>query len=172
MKKLILFLGMVALFATTFGQATVVGTTAGAKIIATITLTMRQPLHFGTMAVLSSSSGTCQLTTSNVRTATGGVNLSAAAPISQVAIFDVTGEATVWYVITLPSSITISDGSGHNMIITSLACRPNSEGADQLNGQLSAGGADYFSVGGLLSVGAAQAPGAYSGTFDVTVAYY
>ena len=171
MKKVILSLVAILMIAVSYGQATVTGTTAGANIIATITLTMRQPLHFGTMAVLSSSSGTCQLTTSNVRTATGGVNLSAASPIAQVAIFDVTGAASVWYVITVPSTITISDGSGHTMTISSLACRPNSESADQLNGQLSAGGADYFSVGGILSVASAQSPGAYTGTFDVTVAY-
>ena len=36
---------------------------------------------------------------------------------------------------------------------------------------LSGGGSDTFNVGATLNVGATQAAGTYSGTFDVTVNY-
>jgi len=43
--------------------------------------------------------------------------------------------------------------------------------ADGVQGTLSAGGADTFTIGGTLNVSAGQAPVLYTGTFNVTVAY-
>jgi hypothetical protein len=40
------------------------------------------------------------------------------------------------------------------------------------DGSLDATGADHFAVGADLTIEAGQAGGNYTGTFDVTVAYY
>jgi spore coat protein U-like protein len=57
------------------------------------------------------------------------------------------------------------------MTIGTLLARTASAGADGLTGTLDGTGADSFTVGGTLSVIAAQVAGTYAGTFDVTVAY-
>ena len=57
------------------------------------------------------------------------------------------------------------------MTIGDLVARFNGAGADAVTGTLSADGNDSFTVGGTLTVAAAQTAGEYAGTFNVTVAY-
>jgi len=174
MKKTILLIALIVMMtgftSRIFAQATVTGTTAGAVIVTPISLTETAVLHFGTMSVLAATPGTCVLSTQGVRTATGGVNLSAAAPTSTNAAYNVGGNGLATYAITLPATITVTSG-GNNMTINNLLARTASAGADGLTGTLTGGGTDSFTVGGTLVVPAAQPTGAYAGTFDVTVAY-
>ena len=164
---------MMASYTTTvMAQATVTGTTAGAVIITPITLTQVTPLHFGVMSVLAGTPGTCVLTTLGVRSATGGVNLSAQAPVATNAAYTVGGQASTTYAIVLPATITVTKAvTLETMTIGTLHAHTTSAGVDGLTGTLSGGGADDFTVGGILSVAAAQVAGTYAGTFDVTVAY-
>jgi hypothetical protein len=151
--------------------ATVTGTTAGAVIISPITLSEDAPLHFGVMAV-SGALGTCVLTTGGTRSATGGVNLSAQAPLATNAAYTVGGQLSTTYAITLPASILVTHTNTVNtMTINTLKAKTLSAGVDGLTGTLSGTGADSFTVGGSLNVIATQLAGVYSGTFDVTVAY-
>jgi hypothetical protein len=147
-------------------------TAAGAVIITPISITESSALHFGVMAVLAGTPGTCVLSTQGVRTATGGVNLSAQAPAATNAAYDVAGQASTTYAITLPATITVTKAvTLETMTIGTLLARTASAGADGLTGTLDGTGADSFTVGGTLSVIAAQVAGTYAGTFDVTVAY-
>lgn len=152
-------------------QSTVTGTTAGAVIITPVVLSQVTPLHFGVMAVLAGESGTCVLSSTGVRTATGGVNLSAQTPVATNAEYNVTGAASATYALTLPAAITVSEPGGSSMIIDNLLARFNGVEADAVTSVLTAGGTDSFKVGGTLIVSAGQTAAAYSGTFDVTVAY-
>lgn len=174
MKKTLIIFAAVMMITTfsnkVMAQATV-NTAAAARIISPITLTQVTALNFGTMAVLTATGGTCVLSTQGVRSQTGGVNLSAQTPVAANAAYTVGGAASTTYAITLPATITVTDGATHNMTIGTLLARTASAGADGLTGTLSAGGADSFSIGGTLTVAAAQTAAAYTGTFNVTVAY-
>ncbi|NVN93913.1 MAG: DUF4402 domain-containing protein [Bacteroidetes bacterium] len=173
MKKTIIIIVaiiMAGFSANVMAQATK-NTTAGAKIVAPISITETSPLNFGTMAVLASTAGTCVLSTQGVRTATGGVNLSAQTPIAANAAYNVGGAISTTYAITLPSTITVTDGAAHNMTIDNILARTASAGANGLTGTLSVTGTDSFTIGGTLNVTAAQVAAVYAGTFNVTVAY-
>ena len=164
---------MIAGFSATISaQSTVTGTTAAASIITPISLTETAVLNFGTMSVLAGTPGTCVLSTAGVRSQTGGVNLSVQAPVATNAAYTVGGAVSTTYAITLPATITVTKAvTLETMTIGTLLAHTASSGVDGLTGTLSGGGADSFTVGGTLSVAAAQVAGTYSGTFNVTVAY-
>jgi hypothetical protein len=130
-------------------------------------------MHFGTLGVLAGTGGTCVVSTAGVRSATSGVTLSAMAPLFSLATYTVTGEPTYTYAITLPATITVTKAvTLETMTIGTLLAKSTS-GVEShtATGTLAAGGTEAFTVGGTLTVIAAQVPGVYAGTFDVTVAY-
>jgi len=174
MKKTIIIIALIIMAgfsANIMAQATK-NTTAGAKIVAPISITETSALHFGTMAVLAGTPGTCVLSTQGVRTATGGVNLSAQTPIAANAAYNVGGAISTTYAITLPSTITVSNGTpAQDMTINTLLARTASAGTNGLTGTLNGSGADSFTIGGTLNVAAAQPAALYNGTFNVTIAY-
>lgn len=144
-------------------KAQVQTTTAGANIVAPLTLTETSDMHFGTLSV-NNSPGAVVLTPGNVRTSTGGVSLSSATPTHRVAAYGVTGQGTLSYVITLPTSVTIQQGP-NSMVVNNFTTNK----AGNI-GTLSAG-VDSFNLGATLQVSASQATGEYSGTFNVIVSY-
>jgi hypothetical protein len=155
-------------------SATVAATAAGAKLIAPMTLTQTSPLHFGTINVLLAAGGTVALSTANVRTPSAGVALSAVAPTSTNAAYNVTGTISSTYAVTLPATITVlhSITPANTMTISLLKIKFNGGSETTvLTSTLSGAGTDSFIVGGTLTVGAAQLAGIYAGTFAVTVDY-
>jgi len=173
LKVLFAAIVMIAGFTANLNAQATENTTAAANIVTPIAISETSSLHFGTMAVLAGTGGTCVLSTQGVRTQTGGVNLSAQTPSASNAAYDVSGAVNTTYAITLPASITVTEtllGTA-TMNINNLLARTVSAGSDGLTGTLSAGGTDSFTVGGTLNVAAGQATGLYTGSFDVTVAY-
>lgn len=79
----------------------------------------------------------------------------------------VSGTATAAYAITLPANDTValSDGNNHSMALNGFVSDPSATGV------LSVGGTQLLRVGAALTVGNAQAPGHYDGTFSVIVNY-
>lgn len=134
---------------------------AGANIVAPISIDKTADLHFGDV-VPSGASGTVELTPGGTRSATD-VTLGNGAGVS-VASFDVAGDPDGTFAITLPVSSTITNGS-ENMTIDGYTSLPAAIGT------LDGTGAATIAVGATLQVGANQASGSYTGTFDVTVAY-
>ena len=57
------------------------------------------------------------------------------------------------------------------MTISLLKARFSGAGSDAVTSTLSATGTDSFTLGGTLTVAAAQMPGIYAGTFAVSVDY-
>ena len=101
----------------------------------------------------------------NVRSSTGGVTLSGLAPANTAAAFTITGEPTRAITITIPTTdVTITDGT-NNMIVNNFQSTPAS-GTYTL-----AGATTTLNVGADLNVGANQASGTYTGTFNVSVNY-
>ena len=164
---------MMSVFSTGIYSQATENTAAAAQIVTPLTISETASLHFGTMAVLAGTGGTCVLSTQGVRSQSGGVNLSAQTPMASNAGYNVSGAVNTSYAITLPASITVTEtvSSSATMIISNLEARTSSAGANGLTGTLSAGGTDSFTVGGTLNVASGQVTGLYTGSFDVTVAY-
>ncbi|MCU0455228.1 MAG: DUF4402 domain-containing protein [Bacteroidales bacterium] len=140
------------------GSATTSGN-AAARIIAPITLTAVNTLHFGTM--FNNVGGTVTVPPTGARTSVG-VNLSALAPTYSAGSFTVGGEAGFSYAITLPAdgTVTISNGA----VTMAINGFNHDAGATPAVPQT-------FNVGAVLTVAAGQASGLYTGTYSVTVAY-
>ncbi len=117
-------------------------------------------MEFGTL-LPTVNPGTVIVTPAGGRTCSADVDCIGGFPSG--AGFTVTGASGQAYFITLPASATLSSG-GNTMTV------------DTFNHDAGAtptlvGGSDAFNVGATLNVGATQAAGTYSGTFDVTANY-
>lgn len=148
-------------------SATAVDVPASATIISAISIVNTAGMDFG-QVVPGASLGTVVLTAGASPTRTGapvgGPTLGNSTSVSS-AEFDVSGQASSTYSITLPSSpVTLTSG-GNNMTVTAFSSSPSSTGT------LDGSGEQVLYVGGTLNVGAAQVAGVYTGVFDVTVAY-
>ena len=169
MRKIILLaLGFIGINTAANAQATA-SATATAIIITPITITKTVDMHFGNVAV-GASSGDVVLTPAGTRTANGGVTLPATVGSPAAASFDVTGQASYTYAITLPSApVTITNATAQTMTVDVFTSNPSGTGTLGVG----APGTQTITVGATLQVGASQAAGTYvSGTpFDVTVNY-
>ena len=158
----ILFLGLILLgfSASAFAQVSATAN-ASATIITPIAIAKSVDMNFGNIAV-GTTAGTVVLSTAGVRTKTGGVTLPATTGTVSAASFNVTGTGTSSFTITLPTSITLSDGASHSMTVGTFTSNPSGTGT------LSSGAATV-AVGGTLNVAASQVAGTYTNTSDLTV---
>lgn len=136
---------------------------ASATIVPAIAISKTADLNFGDV-VAGSTAGTVVLSTAGARSVTGGTTLGNTAGAA-AASFSVTGDPSATYAITLPSSAVTLTSGANTMTAGTFTSNPSGTGT------LSAGGSQTVAVGGTLSVGATQATGTYTGTFNVTVAY-
>jgi len=147
-----------ALMSTSASAAEATGS-AGATIIAPLAISNTAGLNFGTVAP-GSESATVTLGSDGTRTCAAA--LTCLDENHQAAAFAVTGQSGYSYNITVPASVTMSDGGSNSMTAT-------------LSGSKSSGtitdGTDSFTVGGVLTVAGSQAAGSYTGSFTVEVAY-
>jgi spore coat protein U-like protein len=167
-RRMAVVLGLVAASSGAWAQSSATGTAnATATVVRPIAVTAPVDLAFGNV-VPSSSAGTLTLTAAASTVATAA--LGATQPGTQAgtvtaARFDVTGEAAFTYSIVLPAGAsTINGPSSATMTVDTFT-------SNIASGTLSGLGAQSFYVGGKLHVGANQAAGSYTGTFDVIVAY-
>lgn len=137
--------------------------TVGARIVTPISIVKVTDMNFGDV-VPSVAGGTVALSTAGVAAPTG-VNLGSAGAARTAATFTVSGQAAYTYAITLPSSATISDSASHTMSVGPFISSPSGTGT------LSGTGTQTLALGATLTVGALQAPGTYTGSFNVTVTY-
>jgi len=170
MKKLIFCMSVLLIFITpqllkAQAPGATVQANATANIVTPIQITKVQDLDFGSIAAASVADEVV-MSPAGVRSATSGNVILVAAFPGEQAIFDVTGDPNYAFNITLPSDgdVSITNGT-ENMAVKSFISDPASPSS------LDASGEATLNVGATLVVGASQAPGAYTGTFDVTVAY-
>ena len=129
-----------------------------------MTIQNSQELSFGSF--VAGSGGAVTISTSGARSASGGVLLIPSGA-GAAAAFTVTGDANATYTIQLPGNDFVKlSGSGGDMFINEFTSSPFGAA-----GQLSAGGSQSLAVGGTLNVASGQPPGAYTGSFNVTVDY-
>lgn len=134
-----------------------------ATVIVGMGITKNADLRFGKFS--AGTGGTVIMSTASGRTKSGAVTLSAL-DAGGAASFAVTGDSTATYAITLPSTaVTITHTDTVNtMTIDTFTSNPSGTGT------LTAG-AQTLLVGGTLNVASAQAAGAYTGAFSVSVDY-
>lgn len=158
-------------------------TDAHAKLIKVMTITNANAngLDFGTIVLLTADASTVVLNAADAaRTYDAGKNAAAvnATQTPNTADYNITGTPNESYAITLPPTVnlaTTTTATGTDteaaMTITLLKARANGAGSDAVVSTLSSTGTDSFKVGGQLNIKAAQIPGVYTGSFDVTVDY-
>ena len=145
-------------------QAANATATATATIATAIGLANTVDMDFGSISP-GGTTGTVILATDGSRTTSGGTSVLSGGP-GAAASFDVTGEGTNTYSITLPGSVSLT-GPGPAMAANTFVSLPATTGA------LTAG-AQTLLVGATLAVddSATQTSGVYtSAAFTVTVNY-
>lgn len=159
-KSKVALIGAIAaagMFSSAANAATV-SADARVNILAPVILTQTAGLDFGVVAS-GVAAGTVTLpNSSNVRTCSAGLACVGAA---QRGAFNVTGAVTYTIAITVAASTTLT-GVGTPMALT---LNPSATSI------VATGTAQPFFVGGTLTVGAAQAAGTYTGTYNVSADY-
>lgn len=133
---------------------------ASATIITPISIALNTDMNFGNVAV-GATAGTVALATDGSRSITGGVTLPATTGTVSAAVFTVSGEDGFTYAITLPGTITLTNG-GNTMDVGTFTSNPSGTGT-------LTGASETLNVGATLSVSAGQASGTYTNTTDLTV---
>ena len=146
--------------------------TSNVKIVTPISISAVLSLEFGSVAVgtgTPASSGTVAIAAATGVATAGGTNvprlITAGTATRRAGTFNVTGENNATYSITLPASAVNLTSGANTISIGTFTSSPTPTGT------LSAAGAQTLSVGATLTVASAQAAGAYTGTYSVTVNY-
>jgi len=149
--------------------------TASADIVNGISLNKTRDLNFGD--IFPNAAGTVTVSPAGVRTATGGsVLIANPLNVPTSASFDTlrigVGNPKYWIRLPANGTIIISNGTGGTMAVDNFVANAtcsNTTGIAPGNSGGCPAAPNSFQVGATLTVGAAQAFGLYTGTFNVTV---
>jgi hypothetical protein len=157
----------VAIFASSHAfAASQVTANASATVLSPISIAKVDDMSFGSFIAGPTAAGTVALTAESTTSRTGtSVVLDTGSP-GAAAKFSVTGLSNGVFSITLPTSVTLTTTGSGTMTVDTFTTDLSLTAAT-----LSVGGTADMYVGATLQVGAAQAEGTYTGTFDVSVNY-
>jgi hypothetical protein len=130
-------------------------------IIQPITIAKNTDLAFGRIVRPATGSGTVTIANTADTVATSGGAVALASTTSR-AKFTITGESGLNATLTVPSTLTLSSGANN----LTVALTP-----DQTSPLTLGASSTILFVGGNFPVTNTTVSGAYTGTFDVTVAY-
>lgn len=144
--------------------------TATTVIVRPNSLVKVDDLDFGTIASGPTAGTVTVNAVTGARSTTGGA--TAVGAVSQRATFQGTG-GILLITVSGDTSVTLTRAGGGGTMTASLvrAATTSGGGVALLGGTLLPSGVQTYYVGGTLNVGANQAPGDYSGTFQLTVNY-
>jgi hypothetical protein len=146
-------------------------TTATTTIFQPIQLAKNTDLSFGTVVRPAAGAGTVTIASADgARSLVGAGALLATGPNAPAgrATFTVTGEGGQTFSITVPASFNMTRVNGPETIVVTLTPTATT---GLLDSTLSNTGTANFGVGGSIPVADTTHSGAYSGTFNVIVAY-
>ena len=145
-------------------------TSAGAEIVAAISISNTTPLNFGKMSSPSSATDVILSTARNLST-TNSSAISLFPTTATNALYSVSGTTGYTYSIIFPTNDLVKIESGTNsMFVNDFTALPTSKGSEGTTGTITSGG-DTFVVGATLKIKSGQEPGDYRGNFDVIVTY-
>jgi len=158
---------LTAISGSAFAQSSAsVTTTGSATIIQPITLTQGTGLAFGTIVRPGTGTGTVTIDpTTGARTVASGV-VGLASTTSR-GVYTVNGEGGSTFSIAVPATFTLAGPSASTIAVT--LTPTGSTGT--LSNALGTAGTASFGVGGNFSLSSTTVTGAYTGTYNVTVAY-
>lgn len=142
-----------------------------ATVVRPIAIAAANALRFGSFST-ATAGDTVTISTAGGRTFSGTA-LGVTSTVGQ-ATFNVTGEGSLTYSITLPVgsvNITTDDGGSADEIIAVSNFLSDPATTGTLSGSLGAAGSETLNVGARLTTVASQRPGLYTGVFSVTVQY-
>lgn len=147
-------------------------TTSTATIFQPIQLAKNSDLSFGTVVRPLSGSGTVSISsTDGQRTSSGGVALLTSGPNAAAgrATYTVSGEGGQTFNVNIPANFSMTRTGGSETILVTLGMSVTNP--QTLSGTLGTTGNLTFGVGGSIPVANTTQSGAYTGTFNVVVAY-
>ncbi len=139
-------------------QAATVAANAKARVLAAVTLSQTADLNFGTI-VPGTTASTVVVNSGGGSICGAGLSCLIAGAAGGFNVGGTTGETVA---LTSDATASLSNGTGGTMNVTGLSLS---------NATLVLAGGDTFTVGGTLNVGAAQAAGSYTGSFNVSANY-
>ena len=141
---------------------------ASSTVVAPIAIVKAADLSFGKFA--ATTGGSITISTTGVRTNTPGVVQIGGGTLS-AARFDVTGDTDATFSIAISASPTLASG-GNTMAFATVSdlTAGNTVTGNVTSGTLTLGSQSIY-VGGILTVGLAQAAGTYTGSVTATVEY-
>ena len=165
-----LAMAVMATFAIVGGahaQSNSASNSAAATIFEPLVVTAGDPLLFGGI-VSPPAAGTVEVAAATGARTPTGVVLVPSLP-GQAATFDILGQALATYEISASdASVTLTSGPNS---MTATLNYISANGGTFPNFGLDGAGADTVNVGGVLSVGATQPAGVYSGLFTLEANY-
>ena len=163
-NKLILAACLAALSTGLYSASAAAASTtanASANVITPLAISEVNGMDFGDVSV-GAAGGTVVLDATGGRTVTGDAE-AVTGGTQAAGVYNVTGMGTKAYSISDPGSVIISS-AGNNMTVNTFTHDAGPTPA-------LTGGADTFNVGATLNINPSQPPGAYSGTYTLTVNY-
>jgi hypothetical protein len=136
-------------------------------VIVPIAIAKTADLTFGKLAA-GGTAGSVTVSPNGARSFSGGTTTGGGT--SSAAQFNVTGEPGLTYSITLGGT-QLTSGANNLAFTTVSDTTASSITTGNVTSGTLTGGAQSIFVGGTLTVGANQAPGAYSGSVTATVDY-
>ncbi len=145
-------------------QALAIGLVAASQQAGAQTAVNAVPLSFGSFT--AGTGGGISVSAGSIRSPAGDVGLLHQGANATAALFNVSGTPGSHVSITLPADgiVFLVDSASHSMAINGFT-KSSSVPVDLSSGSGS------ISVGATLTVGSRQAPGSYSGAFQITVVY-
>ena len=131
-------------------------------------------MHFSTLLPQSSATYVVLPPDGSPIVDPSNIVLSGAAQDAQASTCTTSGDVAATYTVMLPSNTTLSNGTGQSMTVNSFTVSGDGDANPYtriLQNDGTGLGLDSFGVGARLDVGANQEPGAYSGTYVVSIQY-
>lgn len=142
-----------------------------AQAAVTVVISVTEDLHFGSLDV--NGTDALVINTSGVRDPGGtltNVTLIAGAGLERQAKFTLSGSTGLAISVDVsPTSLTVSNGTGQNMVIDSFNLVTDAGGPNELI--TLATNPETFDLGATLNVTSGQAEGTYSGSFTLNANY-
>ncbi len=150
-----------------FAQSSASASTS-ASLLTPISIVKDANMSFGTLAT-NATGGSVTLSTAGTLTPSSEGVVIMNSSTGTAAQFTVTGEANQSFYLTHPTTVTLSDGNSHTLVVNSIVNNIGALSGGKVSTTIGAGGTTIIKLGGTLVVPANAVKGDYSNASDLTV---